>query len=66
MRRKFMEYDKDGNGVVTFDEAHEILEKELAFTPEQSVQLMKKYDKDGDGELSYEEFVKFYTKVKAK
>jgi Ca2+-binding EF-hand superfamily protein len=66
IRRMFMEYDKDGNGVVSLDEAHDILEKELAFTTEQSVELMKRYDKNGDGELSYEEFVKFYSKVKAK
>ena len=66
MRRKFMEYDKDGDGVVSFEEAHDILEKELAFTSAQSTELMKRYDKNGDGELSYEEFIKFYSKVKAK
>ena len=62
----FMEYDKDGNGFVSAEEAHEILQRELAFNHEQSVQLVQRYDKNGDGQLSYEEFVKFYSKVKAK
>ena len=60
-----MEYDKDQDGLVTVDEAHEILSKELAFTPQQSVQLVSKYDKNGDGQLSYEEFVKFYLNVRS-
>ena len=66
MRRKFVEYDVDGNGQVSVEEAHDILRRELAFTPEQSIQLVKRYDKNGDGQLSYEEFVKFYFKVKSK
>lgn len=66
IRRKFHEFDEDGNGVVSADEAHEILRRELAFTPEQSAQLVSKYDKNGDGELSYEEFVRFYSKVQAR
>jgi Ca2+-binding EF-hand superfamily protein len=61
-----MEFDTDGNGVVTMDEAHKILQKELSFTPKQSIELVRKYDKNGDGELSYEEFVKFYEKVQNK
>ena len=61
-----MEFDKDGNGKVSVDEAHEILARELAFTPEQSRDMIHRYDKNGDGNLSYEEFVKFYSKVKAK
>ena len=66
IRRKFMEYDRDGNGVVTMDEAHDILQKELSFTPQQSIELVRRYDKNGDGQLSYEEFAKFYDKVKFK
>ena len=42
VRRKFMEYDKDGNGSVTIEEAHDILRKELAFTPQQSIELVKR------------------------
>ena len=60
VRRKFQDYDKDGNGVVSLEEAHDILRKELAFTPAQTAELVKKYDKNGDGQLSYEEFIRFY------
>ena len=51
---------------MTVPEAHDVLKRELGFGPEQSQELLNRYDKNGDGQLSYEEFVKFYTKVKAK
>ena len=66
IRRTFMEYDKDGDGVVTIEEAHDVLRKELAFTVQQSIDLVKRYDQNGDGMLSYEEFVRFYKKVRSK
>ena len=66
IRRKFLEFDKDHNGHVTVEEAHDILRRELAFSPEQSVHLVEKYDKNGDGQLSYEEFVSFYKKIRSK
>ena len=66
VRCKFQEYDQDGNGSVSAQEAHDILRKELSFTPEQSIKLVQRYDKNGDGQLSYEEFVRFYNKVKSK
>ena len=66
IRRKFAEFDTDGSGEVTASEAHQILEKELAFTPQQSAELVSRYDKNGDGQLSFEEFVRFYSKVQAK
>lgn len=66
IRRKFQEFDQDGNGLVSLDEAHDILRKELAFTPVQTEELVKRYDKNGDGHLSYEEFVRFYGKVTSK
>ena len=62
----FMNYDKDGDGVVTIEEAHEVLRKELAFTVKQSIDIVKKYDKNGDGQLSYEEFVSFYKEIRSK
>jgi len=61
-----MEFDTDADGYVSLEEAHEILNRELAFSPEQSRQLVGRYDKNGDGHLSYEEFVKFYSKVRTK
>jgi hypothetical protein len=66
LRRKFTEFDRDGNGYVTMDEAHEILQRQLGFSPVQSINLVRKYDKNGDGQLNYDEFVLFYAKVKAK
>lgn len=66
IRRKFSEFDEDGSGSVSATEAHQILQKELAFTPAQSAELVARYDKNNDGQLSFEEFVAFYSKVKAK
>jgi Ca2+-binding EF-hand superfamily protein len=66
IRRKFQDFDQDGNGQISAEEAHDILRRELQFTAEQSQSMVKKYDKNGDGQLSYEEFVRFYAKVRAK
>lgn len=66
IRRKFSEFDEDGSGSVSATEAHQILQKELAFTPAQSAELVARYDKNNDGQLSFEEFVAFYSTVKAK
>ena len=66
VRRKFYEYDADGSGSVSAEEAHQILEKELAFSTRQSAELVRRYDVNGDGQLSFEEFVRFYSKVKDK
>lgn len=66
IRRKFAEFDQDGSGSVSAAEAHQILEKELAFSSAQSAELVARYDQNGDGQLSFEEFVIFYSKVKAR
>jgi len=66
VRRKFVEFDRDGDGVVSADEAHSVLQSQLGFSMEQSVELVQRYDLNGDGTLNYEEFVCFYAKVKAK
>ena len=66
VRLKFLEFDKDCNGCVSASEAHEILEKDLAFSPSQTLALIRRYDINNDGNLSYEEFVKFYRRVKSR
>jgi len=66
IRRKFMEFDQDSNGYVSVDEVHLILGRELSFTPEQSLQYLRRYDRNHDGKLSYEEFVRFYNSVRTK
>ena len=63
IRRRFREFDLDGNGVVTFDEAHSVLKKELAFTSEQSLDLFSRYDVNKDHTLNYNEFCKFYHRI---
>jgi len=54
IRRKFVEFDKDSSGTVTIEEAHSVLQRELSFTPKQSVDLVRRYDLNGDGQLDYE------------
>ena len=61
-----MEYDRDGDGLVSVEEAHNVLQRQLGFSVHQSVDLVRRYDCNGDGQLNYEEFVRFYAKVKAK
>ena len=66
MRRQFLDFDRDGDSVVSIDEAHNVLQRQLGFSVDQSVELVRRYDRNGDGRLDYEEFVCFYAKVKDK
>jgi len=63
---KFKEYDADGNGFITLEEASYILESPpFNFPPAKVVFLLKHFDKDGNGKLDIEEFAGFYAEAKA-
>jgi len=63
---RFKEYDRDGNGYVTLDEATSILQSAPFNFPASKVgHLLQKFDKDGNGKLDIEEFADFYAEAKA-
>ena len=63
---KFKEYDADGNGFITLEEASYILENPpFNFPPSKVIFLLKHFDKDGNGKLDIEEFAGFYAEAKA-
>jgi len=63
---KFKEYDSDGNGYITLDEASKILRSApFNFPPDKVLVLLKSFDKDGNGKLDIEEFAGFYAEAKA-
>lgn len=63
---KFKEYDKDGNGFITVEEASAILQKDpFNFPSAKVVLLLRQFDKDGNGKLDIEEFGSFYAEAKA-
>jgi len=63
---KFKEYDADGNGYITLEEASFILENPpFNFPPSKVIFLLKHFDKDGNGKLDIEEFAGFYAEAKA-
>lgn len=65
-RNKFQQYDVDGNGYISTDEAYTVLSKELGFNPRKTKHMLHQFDINKDGKLSYEEFVGFYVKVQQK
>jgi len=63
---KFKEFDKDGNGFITLNEASSILQSSpFNFPAGKVVMLLKKFDRDGNGQLDIEEFAGFYAETKA-
>jgi len=63
---KFKEYDRDGNGYISLEEASTILQnKPFNFPADKVVVLLRKFDKDGNGKLDIDEFADFYAEAKA-
>jgi len=63
---KFKEYDRDGNGFISVQEASHILQAPpFNFPPGKVVMLLRQFDKDGNGQLDIEEFGSFYAEAKA-
>ncbi|ELU06678.1 hypothetical protein CAPTEDRAFT_220150 [Capitella teleta] len=56
----FTKYDTDRNGLISQNEAHQVLREELGYLPRQTQALFKACDTNGDKQLSLGEFVKFY------
>ena len=54
----FEEFDKDGSGTVSVEEAKHMLRK-LNIPDEEVETLVSIHDRNKDGELQYEEFVSF-------
>ena len=59
IRKQFIKYDKDKNGVITRDEFKKCLENttKTKLTKEQIDRVMKNADKNGDGRIDYDEFI---------
>jgi len=63
---KFREYDINGDGFITLDEASKILRGSPFNFPDGKVLLLlRSFDKDGNGKLDIKEFAGFYSEAKA-
>lgn len=62
----FKEYDRDGNGFISLDEASSILQRPPFCFPTGKIEmLLRKFDRDGNGKLDIEEFTEFFAETKA-
>lgn len=60
---KFGKYDLDMDGLISVEEAHRILHREMGFTEERSRAMVDRFDANKDGLVSYIEFAEFYIAV---
>ena len=61
--KKFAKYDTNKDGMISIDEAHEVLHKELGFNKDKSLAAIDRFDINKDGQVSYIEFAEFYIAV---
>ncbi len=67
MERRFQEYDDEGTGMVTPEDAVNILSAEFHDLPLDSIRCMIfRFDKDNNNMVDFSEFVDFYACIKAK
>ena len=59
LKNIFQEFDRDGNGYISMDEAKAAM-KNLPLTDNEIETLVRAYDTNDDGRLQYDEFVKFW------
>ena len=59
LKNIFQEFDRDGNGYISMDEAKAAM-KNLPLTDDEIETLVRAYDANDDGRLQYDEFVKFW------
>ena len=61
--QKFAKYDRNKDGMISIDEAHDVLHKELGFNKNKSLAAIERFDLNKDGQVSYIEFAEFYIAV---
>ena len=59
-------FDQNGDGTVTLQEAHDVLEQALGYSMDKTKALFKMCDKNGDNRLNAEEFITFFFKMRTK
>ena len=63
IRKKFEEFDKNGDGFVTKKELKSVMRKKGNLTDKQLDELVKGSDVNGDGKIDYTEFIVMMTKL---
>jgi len=63
LRQAFKQFDTDGDGYITLEEARVALNEELGLSASQTQRLLRAFDRNCDGKLSYEEFIWLYRKL---
>ena len=62
IRKRFQEFDKNGDGYITKKEFRGVMRKQKKITESQLDAMVKQADKNGDGKIDYDEFLVMMTK----